>query len=408
MVQRFDEIVIGSGAGGTPIAANFKKRYPGRSVAVLEKELRPAMHQSGRSTGVGHSGFNYDPEKDKLKARFCVEGNRSLREFCTINNVPFNMCGTLVVAQNEREVGELEKFLGYGKKSGVPDIRIITREELKEREPHARGIKALHSPTGFVYDPVVLINAMVEDARSLGVEYFFGTEVLDIRGNRIITNNGDFEAKHTTACAGLQSDRIAHKTGAGLEYSVMAIIGFYKKVDLQVNSMLYAVKKFAHLGVHITRTIYGDVIAGPTATLSFSGREDYGRLFTLEGFAELLHNKAAIRWLAQVFGDWEDQEAREMRSEIFDNIKLMISDRYFVKAISRIYDGHINPYTFKPYRPGKRAQVIRMDEKGCTMIEDFKILQAGSVTNIINYNTPGISSCLAFAPDYVENYGQNE
>ena len=391
-------VIIGGGFGGTPIAKEIRRRDLA-DVVVLEKGMTLGEHASGRNSGVGHSGFNYPPET--LKAKFCVDGNRLLREVCQQHNVPFEQCGTLVVAQNPEEERQLEKYLGYGEKAGVPGIRIIRGEELKEREPYARGTKALFAPTGFIVDSRALLEVLAQEARDLGAKYFLDTEVIDIERNRLVTQRGDFESSLIINCAGLQADSMAHTMGEGLEYKVLPVAGHYKKArNLHVYSMIYPVKneKFPQLGVHVTKTTEGDVIAGPTATVSFSGREGYDKKATLRGLRELVREPAIRKWAVKSLID------PLTREEIFYNLRFalpVIGNMAFVRAIRRIYDGEVNPSDLEPYRTGIRAQAI--DKEG-NMIEDFRVVEGEFSVNILNMNSPGMTSSLAVAPYFVERY----
>ena len=190
--------------------------------------------------------------------------------------------------------------------------------------------------------------------------------------------------------------------GVGLDKSVIPITGHYRKSEsLYVDSMIYPVKnkEFPQLGVHVTKTIDGHVIAGPTATLSFSGREGYDRKFTFNGLAELVKDPTARKWITESLRD------PPIRNEIFNNVMFslpFVGNLAFRRAIKKIYDGEINQSDLEPYRPGIRAQLV--DRKTGKMINDFMVVKGEHSVSMMNMNSPGMSSCLAIAPYFVDKY----
>src|SRR5688572_13938907 len=174
-MMTFDAIVIGAGVLGTATARALLDKGKVRSVALVEKEAAPATHTSGRNSGVLHSGFNLKP--GSLKARFCVEGNRRLTEFCQAKNLPLIPVGTLVVAQNKSEIPVLEELLRRGQQNGVPGLEIIDEARLKALEPNAIGTAALHSPSGAVVSGEAVTHALAADAKAKGCQFFFNHRV---------------------------------------------------------------------------------------------------------------------------------------------------------------------------------------------------------------------------------------
>ena len=211
-MKEFEVIIIGAGVMGSALGSALSANKHFGSVAVLEKEEAPALHTSGRNSGVVHSGFN--PKPGGLKARLCVEGNKRLSQFCIDNDIPFSRVGTLVVAQQQSEMPVLETLLAQGKANNVPDIQIIDGAELKKREPHAIGIAALFSQSGGITSGKKVTHTLAGQAAAQGCKFFFSTKVLAIEetGGKINlqTSQGEFQCERLINCGGLYADDIAH------------------------------------------------------------------------------------------------------------------------------------------------------------------------------------------------------
>ena len=387
-------IVIGGGIIGTSIAGEIAKRKLGE-VFIMEKEDELGKHASGRNSGVIHSGINQKP--GSMKAEFCVRGSRMLREYCEEYEVSMEECGTLVVALDGKDMMKLRTLYEMGLQAGVPGLRIIDEEELREREPHARGLEALFSPTGAIVDSNELLRSLANQAWANGVEYNMGVEVKDISGNVVITNKFDSDAKHIINCAGLNADRIAHMMGVGLEYTILPFRGDYLEVPAKVNSMIYQVPdlRFPFLGVHLTKTLEGNVIAGPTATLSLGGREDYNKTRGNRGLIEMTKDRGFWFWALRSLTN--PATVRQVKY----NLRLSSSDNEFVNEVKKIYNGDITNWDVKPYRAGIRAQLI---DRGGKMVNDFLVLQDKNSTHVLNAVSPGKTSSLAFAEYVVDKY----
>src|SRR5579871_1834966 len=187
-------------------------RYPHLKVAVLEKEDRVAMHQTGHNSGVIHSGIYYKP--GSLKARLCVKGKQELLRYCDEHGISYNLCGKVIVALNEGELGRLDDLYQRGMTNGVPGLEMIGPERLRELEPHAAGIKALYSPSTGIIDFTRVAAAYAEEVKVKGGEIHTGHEVTRIvRGNSLVleTPAGEVEARYLITCAGLYSDRLARQ-----------------------------------------------------------------------------------------------------------------------------------------------------------------------------------------------------
>jgi (S)-2-hydroxyglutarate dehydrogenase len=383
-------VVIGGGIVGSSIAREIRLRDLGE-VLVLEKEKELGMHASGRNSGVIHSGINQKP--GTLKAEMCVKGSKMLREYCKEHDVPFEECGTLVVARNDEEIETLETLLKMGNGVGVPGLRIIDKDELNYREPEVEAEKALFSPTGAIVDSSALVESIAGDAIKLGAEYRTGCGVRDVVGSRVYTSLGDFEFNHLINCAGVYADDIAHMMGIGEEYMVIPFRGDYVEVDKKIRSMVYQVPdlKYPFLGVHLTKSIDGKTLAGPTATLSWKGKESYeGEI----NWKEAYNTVGSRNFLNMI-------SSKEFLNLAWQNLKVSLFERVFVKEINGLLKEKISRQDVKPYRSGIRAQIV--DREG-NMVNDFLISDLGNSTHVLNSISPGMTSCLDFAENVVENY----
>jgi (S)-2-hydroxyglutarate dehydrogenase len=386
--------IIGAGVVGLAIAREILLRDLG-SVTVFDKEIKSGAHASGRNSGVIHSGINQKPGTEK--ARLSLEGSKKLRQYCEEKDIGMEICGTLVTALTENDRMKLYDLKNMGDAAGVPGLRIISPEEMREREPNANGIEALLSPTGAIVDSHALLKTLENEIWLHGGFFEYGMEVTDIHDQTIETNKGFRDADYIINCAGLNADRIAHFCGVGKQFRMLPFRGDYTKVPAQVNSMIYQVPdlRFPFLGVHLTKTIEGDVIAGPTANLSFGGREDYELEKGFSGLKEMAKHQHFWAWTARTL------TSPSKIKQIAYNRRIASSSEKFVKEVRKIYNGEIDPTEVNPYRSGIRAQLV--DNRG-RMVNDFLVLQGVHSTHLLNVVSPGLTSSLALARHVVENY----
>ncbi|MEI8346193.1 MAG: FAD-dependent oxidoreductase, partial [Pseudomonadota bacterium] len=276
-MKSYDYVIVGAGIIGMAVARELKKKYPQSTIIVLEKEKEVGEHSSGRNSGVLHSGFYYSA--DSLKARFTVQGNRRMKDFCRLHKVLINECQKVVVAQTPEEVPVLDKLFERGKKNGV-DVSIISPEELKKIDPNAKTIdKALFSPTTATVDPAWVCKSLQEELQSQGVHFSMATRYLNSKGHTVFTSKGEIEAGYFINCAGLYADQIAQEWGMGKKYTIIPFKGIYLKYtgeDHPIRTNIYPVPNLKNpfLGVHFTITHDGHIKIGPTAIPAF-WRENY-------------------------------------------------------------------------------------------------------------------------------------
>lgn len=379
--------IIGGGIIGSAIARELAVRGY-HNITVFEKENKLGMHASGRNSGVLHSGINQKP--GSLKAQMCLRGNQLARQFCRKHNIPMEECGTLVVASNEAEEPMLEKLLRMGSQVGVSGLRIINQKELNARESNIIGYKALFSPNGAIVDSVAFLNEVAREAMSLGVEFIMEVEVNAISNQTILTSRGEFGAGHIINCAGLYADSIAHMMGIAMEYVIIPFRGDYLKIKHHpINSMVYQLPdlRFPFLGVHLTKTITNEVIAGPTAMLAF-GREVYAKEIQFKETLSMMMRRNFWRLLLRP----------EFMSLVLHNGKFAFCKKAFVEEIRKLCQDVAEKDIF-PYRSGIRAQIV--DRKG-RMLDDMVVTFRKDSTHVLNAVSPGLTSSLAFAEFVVD------
>ncbi len=271
-----DLVVVGGGILGGAVARELLARRPGARLAVLEAEPRIGAHQTGRSSGVVHSGIYYEP--GSLKARLCIEGSRALYDYCDAKGIAYDRSGKLIVAVEDGELGRLDELERRGIANSVVGLRRLAGDEIGAIEPHARGVAALHSPGTGVVDFVTVAGAYAEDVAAAGGTLHLGTAVHRARplGDRLAIEHsaGTTVARQAVFCAGLWSDRLAVACGAPADPRIVPFRGGYLKLDPAeaelIRANVYPVPDpdLPFLGAHLTRNLAGEVLIGPSALMA--------------------------------------------------------------------------------------------------------------------------------------------
>ena len=278
---KFDLVVVGGGILGLATAREFLTQNPGLKVMVLEKESDVSQHQTGHNSGVIHSGIYYKP--GSMKAKASVAGHRAMIDYCELHDIPYRLCGKVIIALDEDEVPALHQLYERGLANGVQDLELIDSDRLHEIEPHVTGVKAIYSPNTGIVDYLQVSHAYADDVRALGGDIITDCRVITLetrdQENVLITSQGEVHTRFVITCAGLYSDTIS---GERENLRIVPFRGSYyrlvpEKGDL-VRALIYPVPdpRFPFLGVHFTRTMYDDVLVGPNAVLAFA-REGYDR-----------------------------------------------------------------------------------------------------------------------------------
>jgi 2-hydroxyglutarate dehydrogenase len=282
----YDVVVIGGGIVGTASARELLLRHPQLKIAILEKENQFAHHQSGNNSGVIHAGIYYKP--GSLKAKLCVKGMNMSYKYLDMKGIKYIKCGKLIVATQRSEVPRLLSLYERGLQNGVKDIQLMDGKELKEIEPHCRGVQALWSPHTGIVNWAEVTNSYVKDFEECGgktylnfeVTKFMEAEEADYPVMMIDSKGSVIQAKYVLTCCGLHSDTVAVLTGCPEEPKIIPFRGEYlflvpNKSDIaKVNIYPVPDPRFPFLGVHVTPRVDGRLIVGPNAILAFS-KEGY-------------------------------------------------------------------------------------------------------------------------------------
>ena len=384
-----DIAVVGGGILGNAVARELLARRPGASLCVLEAEERIGRHQTGRSSGVIHAGIYYEP--GSLKARLCVEGARALYSYCEERGIPHERSGKLVLATSEEALRQLDELERRGRANEVPGLRRLGAEEIAAIEPHARGVAALHSPATGVVDFVAVAEAYADDVRRAGGTIHLGTPVAGATtaGNRVSLRHsrGTTAAGAAVFCGGLWSDRLAVACGAPADPRIVPFRGGYLRLPAEaaqlVRANVYPVPdpELPFLGAHLTRTLAGDVLIGPSALMA-PARDAY-RLTTVRP-----------RDLGQTLawpGTWR-MMARHWRAGLRE-IRHAASRRSFVAEAARLVP-ELRGVRAEPGPAGIRAQALGRDGK---LVDDFVVHRTERAIHVRNAPSPAATSSLALA-----------
>jgi L-2-hydroxyglutarate oxidase len=381
-----DVIIIGGGIVGMATAMQLKQsgRY---SVMVIEAESELASHQTGNNSGVIHSGLYYKP--GSLKAKNCVEGRERMYRFCEENSIRFERCGKIVVATEETEIPLLKMLEERGIANGLKGIKKLRGDEIKEYEPHTRGISGLYvSETGIVdYKPVT--NKYAEIFQTLGGEIKTSCRFLSLKNNKsqmvVETTQGEFCCNLLVNCGGLYSDRIAKLCGVAPGLQIIPFRGEYYKLKKEkeylVRNLIYPVPdpKFPFLGVHFTRMMKGGVEAGPNAVLALK-REGYSRRDV--SFKDLTQ-------MAVFPGFWK-MAAKHYKMG-FEEYYRSFSKTAFVNSLKKLIP-EITEKDIEPGGAGVRAQALERDGK---LTDDFRIIETDRMIHVLNAPSPAATASLS-------------
>jgi (S)-2-hydroxyglutarate dehydrogenase len=388
-----DVVVVGGGIVGLATAWTLVQRDPSRRVCVLEKERRLAQHQSGRNSGVIHSGIYYKP--GSLKAQTCRQGKEMLESFCRDRGIAMETCGKVIVAIEESEEPQLEEILRRGVANGVQCER-IDAVQLRALEPQAAGIAAIHVRESGIVDYVGMCERMAAEVVQAGSAVVCTAAVQSIQERagliEVKHQEGTVRAGQLINCAGLYSDRIARLAGLVPEVQIVPFRGEYYELEDGhrglCRNLIYPVPDpaFPFLGVHLTRMFDGRVECGPNAVLALA-REGYGWGTIAPG--ELAQTLTFGGFLRLAVKYWQTGAGEIWRS---------ISKRAFVRALQRLVPA-LEGKHLRPGRAGVRAQAVRRDG---TLVDDFLFQRLGQQLHVLNAPSPAATASLAIGRSIVE------
>lgn len=397
MNTRNEVIIAGGGIVGLATAYQISQQYPHTKVTVLEKESKVGQHQTGRNSGVIHSGIYYTP--GSLRATNCQQGRRMLESFCREQEIPFDICGKVIVAVDELEQQRLQAIYQRGQANKVK-CELLDRNQLSEIEPHTAGIAAIHVPDAGIVNFRSVCKRLAKIVSERGGKVITSSKVLAIEQNtsgvKVDTSTGDFTGTYLINCTGIYCDRIAKKTGYRSPAKNIPFRGEFYELQPSAhhlcNHLIYPVPnpEFPFLGVHFTRMIDGRLECGPNAVLAFA-REGYRkRDINVRDLLETLTYSGFLRLAAN---HWRMGMQEMWRS---------CSKRAFVKALQRLVPA-ITPDDLVRGRSGVRAQAL--DPSG-TLVDDFIILDSERIINVCNAPSPAATSSLKIGETIVNRLGQ--
>ncbi|GGO85272.1 L-2-hydroxyglutarate oxidase [Wenjunlia tyrosinilytica] len=385
MAYGYDVLVVGGGIIGLSTAHAITQAAPGTSVAVLEKETALATHQTGRNSGVIHSGVYYRP--GSFKARFAVRGADEMVKFCLDHDIAHEVTGKLIVATAREELPRLHALAQRGRENRIP-VRELGPAQIAEREPHVGGLAAIHVGSTGICDFGAVARTLASLAQAAGVELRTGTGVREIArrpdGITVQTDIGEVRGRVLVNCAGLHCDRVARMAGEDLGMRIVPFRGEYYELaersrDL-VRGLVYPVPDpaFPFLGVHLTRDVHGGVHVGPNAVPALA-REGYSWL------------RARPRDMAEVLafpGSWRILR-RHWRYEAGE-LRRSLSKKAFVTAVRQLLPA-VSADDLVPAAAGVRAQAVLRDG---TLVDDFLFGGSGPFVHVLNAPSPAATASL--------------
>ncbi len=394
MSRKFDLTVIGGGIVGLATARELLRRWPDQRIAVIEKEPGWAAHQSGHNSGVIHSGIYYRP--GSLKARLGRNGNRSMVEFCAANGIAHNVSGKIIVATREDELERLEGLYRRAGENGIEAHR-LDPGEARELEPHVACLAALHVPSAGVVEYRDVCEVLARQFEEGGGILLPGHRVVAIRRvdgvHRLETRREVFDARMIVNCAGLYSDRVTRMEGAKPPAMIVPFRGDYYELRPEsqhlVRTMIYPVPDpdFPFLGVHFTRSIHGEVHAGPNAVLAFE-REGYRmRDVSLRDLAESVTFPGLWRFVGRHWG------------MTMSELKRSVSRRAFLRSLQAMVP-EVRSGDLVRGVSGVRAQAMRNDG---SLVDDFLIVEREGALHVCNAPSPAATASLEIAKEIADS-----
>jgi len=377
---------------GLATAYQIQKEFAMLNIVVFEKEKELAFHQTGRNSGVIHSGLYY--KNGSLKAKNCVDGRKELVSFSKEHNIKHEVCGKLVVAINSLEVKRLEGLKKNGEMNGLLGLELLNPEEFKKIEPNIEGLKALWVPEAGIIDYKGITNKLSELllTKNQNSKIMTDCEVLDYNDADISTSKGEFNAKHIIFCGGLFADRLAIKDNVKLDMQIVGFRGDYYELaehaKSKINHLVYPVPnpKFPFLGVHFTRMTNGDIECGPNAVFTFK-REGYNKTdFSLRDTVQAL---AFVGTWRLFINHWKFG---------LNEYKRAFSKALFLKELHKMMPT-LKMEDIVEVRSGVRAMALSSNGE---VIDDFKIIKNKKNIHVLNAPSPAATACFAIGKQIME------
>jgi L-2-hydroxyglutarate oxidase len=389
-----DVTIVGAGIVGLATAYTLLQRTPALRVTVLEKEGVVGRHQTGHNSGVIHSGVYYRP--GSAKARMCLRGRELMIGYCESKGIPMRQTGKLIIATEPTELSALAAIRERAAQNGISDVLPLTAEEIRAREPEARGLAGLEVPSTAIVDYRQVLHSLVEEITARGGEICFSSRPtgMGVEGDRLLvrTSNGDQRTRFLVNCAGLYSDRIARMAGVTPPVQIVPFRGEYYEVRpqraFQLDHLLYPVPNptLPFLGVHLTLMMGGTITAGPNAVLA-GAREGYTR--------------TSVSWpdaaeMTQYPGFWR-MARRFWWTGVYEQFRSLSREQY-AEDLRRMTPG-LTADDLRPGGAGVRAQAVDRDGK---LVDDFVFESGPRSLHVLNAPSPAATSSLAIAEEIVQ------
>ncbi|ASK64326.1 hydroxyglutarate oxidase [Virgibacillus phasianinus] len=389
----YDYAIIGGGIIGLSVGMEVSKRYPDASILVIEKESELALHQTGRNSGVIHSGIYYKP--GSLKAELARKGNQQMADFCKEHGIDYDICGKVIVATEEEELPLLEDLYQRGLQNQL-NVEKISVEELGDIEPNVKGIAAIRVPSTGIVNYKEVAKKFAAIIKQSGGEIALDTEVQDIipgeEGVELKTNKGTYSSHYLINCAGLFSDRITQMANIKTDLKIIPFRGEYYELKPAkqhlVKHLVYPVPNpdFPFLGVHFTRMTDGRILIGPNSVFSFK-REGYKKTdFHLKDFMEAATYPGFLKLAT---GNLSEGLKEMFRS---------YSKKAFIKDVQRFFPD-IEEDDIQPADAGVRAQAL--DHEG-NLLDDFAIIQDKRAVHVCNAPSPAATASIEIGKNIVD------
>ena len=396
MMEQFDISIIGGGIVGLSTAYKLQSKYPNLKIAVIEKENSLAYHQTGRNSGVIHSGLYYKP--GSFRAKNCVDGRKQLVKFAIDNNIRHEICGKIVLAKNSEEAKRLDQLKSNGIKNGLVGLKILNKDELNQIEPYAGGVAALHVPESGIIDYKQITEKFAEKILSINKKskIIFSCEVYNFDDTSLFTSKGKIFSKSNIFCSGLFSDRLAKKDNIKADMKIVGFRGDYfklkPKAKNKVKHLIYPVPnpEFPFLGVHLTRMTNGEIECGPNAVYTFK-REGYNKFsFSIRDTIESLFFIGTIKLF---INHWKFG---------LNEYKRSFSKRLFLRDLQKLVPS-LELDDIEEAKSGVRAMALGKDGE---VIDDFKIVKSKRNIHVLNAPSPAATACLSIADSIVDIAGR--
>lgn len=390
--EDFDLVLVGGGLVGLATARAFIQKQPQWRVAVLDKEARFGVHQSGHNSGVLHSGIYYKP--GSLKAQLAVQGSALMRQYCLDHKLPVRASGKIILATKDEQLGRLKDLFERGQANGVEGLKELSASEIQDYEPAARGVAAIWVPSAASVDYKAVTETLIDELRAAGVtfisECLFRSAHIEGNKRRLLTSRGEFLSTRVVVCGGLFSDRLARQTGLEPGLKIVPFRGEYRQIRAArqelVKGLIYPVPdpRLPFLGVHLTRVYDSRLEAGPNAVVAFR-REGYRRgQCSLRDMLDTALFPGSWRLLWKY---WRTAVAEEARS---------LSTRLFLKSLQELVPA-LEAQDIEPAGAGVRAQAL---EASGELVDDFRFVSQPGLLHVLNAPSPAATACLSIG-EYV-------